>query len=720
MSYNTPGPIGQYEKETLAWVQLKGQEGMSLLRKEKAYSEAQKSMDYMDGDQLPLRSKSISGITDNRVRKIVLETVSALTDVRPIWNYETYNYDHKDQAIILNKLARGWWKNSRADRKLQSALTYSCVGGSGYLQLSWNPDLAGGGDFELTPYDPRDVIPIDPVFSDSIQDWRGVILRQRVSIESLKSQYPAKAAYFDSTDPGWFGMETLSKSGKFNTAVTTVWSTLTGKGSDGGNARRPPGTMDLMRVFIKDDSIHTGDGPRLMGDPDSNWQYTVYPVGADGPDGKPVTKEQAKLYPRGRLIVCTTGCVLYDGPNPNWHGMFPVIRFTLDPLPWSILGASMVSDLIPMQNALNEALRGAEDGIGQWVRRGIIADRNSISKHNLESLDTRKAGLRALLNPTAGEGFKIIDGPTFPTWYMEIIQFFKNEMDENSGVRGLTQLAQLNQMPAADTLDKFMDALSPLLKLRARSIEVSLGEIAEMLKVGFFQYYDAKRRIQILGKDGLSLEDFDYDPGQLVPHHLPGGSRMERASLHHRNFSFSVAPNTFLNISHTMQKMLMLQLFRVPGGAIDIYSLWESMDIPNIGPIPAENIPDRMIAARKLGLQPGPTPEVVKTQEHMTLLQAKAAEMQIMMQMQQMQMQQQQMGQQAALQASMGGGQLGAPPGMGGDGGPPPGGPLKSLGAGGGPPGGTPGRPPSGQEPPQMLVRNGPEGPRSIVSESGR
>lgn len=691
----------EYEKQLLGWVKQRGNEGLEVLKRERGYVDMGKSIEWINGDQVPLRTKAISKIVDNRLRKIVLETVSAMTDVRPIWNYETHVDNLKKQSEIYNSLARNWWRNGHIDRKLQAILTFACAGGTGYGCLTWNPTAPGGGDFELIPYDPRNVIPIGAVYSDSVQDWEGVILRQRISMEEGRRRFPSKAYAINKSTNNWLGPPTRY-GGKMLDLVTSVWGVIKGN-AGGGTHDQLPTTFDLLTIYFKDDTKNTGNAPRRMGDPDSNFSYVVYPIGSLNPiTGKKVTSDEAMLYPRGRLVICTPDAILSDGPNPNWHGFFPVIKFTLDPLPWLLLGSSLVQDLMPLQNALNEALRGCEDGIGQWVRRGVVADRSAISPAELKAIDTRKSGMQALINSTAGEGFKVVDGPQLPEWYMAMIQLLIQQMDENSGVRGLQQLSQLNQMPAADTIEKFMDALSPMLRMRGRSLEVALAEVAEMLKVGFLQYYNAGRRVEILGKDGLTWEDFDYDPGHMVPDQVAGAdpqSRESRAVTHARNFSFTVAPNSFLNVSHATQKMLILQLFRDNG--VDIYSLWEALDLPNIGPIPAENIPDRMIAARKRGLQMGPTPEMVQVQEAAAIAQAQAAISQI----------------QAAI-ASGGmplNGPAGQPTGPQAGGGPPP------QAGGQPPPGQLPsrvGRPPSGQQVPQMVMKDG--GQRAVISESGR
>jgi hypothetical protein len=149
---------------------------------------------------------------------------------------------------------------------------------------------------------------------------------------------------------------------------------------------------------------------------------------------------------------------------------------------------------------------------------------------------------------------------------------------------------------------------------------------------------------------------------------------------HHKLFSFQVAQNSWLNVSHSQQKMFMLQLLRA--NLMDPWTIWDQFDVPDIGPIPAETVPERIVKARKMGLQQGPTPELVQAQLAMQLAQIQAQLAQIQ---------------------------------QGGAGGPGPGGPP-SPGKAQAPPGRPVGRPPSGAVPPHFETKDG--GTRPVVSES--
>jgi hypothetical protein len=669
----------------LTWLRLKYGEGLTQLKREPAWGQIDKAIKYVEGKHPNPKASALSSTVDNRLRKVALETVATMTDVRPIWNYETYVQVYKKQGDTLNKLARAWWRNTQADRRLASILMYACVGGSGYGMLTWNKELNNGqGDLELIPFDPRDVIPIDPTFSENIQDWRGLILRQRLPIDTVKKMFPSKAGLITGETPSW-GPSTKELSGKLEEVTgSPLWDMVEGISRSIG----APKGIDLMRAYFKDDSKNLTDKPMTMGEGD--WSYVVPPMGSVDPSGNPVTAEMARLYPRGRLVIFTTEAILKDIPNPHWHGYFPVIRFTLDYLPWLLLGTSIIGDLIPLQDALNEAIRGAEDGLTQWVRRGVAADKRAMPKSALDAFDPRVAGQKIHYNPAAGEPFKIIDGPAPQVFaiYEKLIEFYKAEIDDVSGMRGVAQLSQLGQMPSADTMERYMEALSPVLRLRSRSMEVSLSQLADMLKVGFYQWYSASRRIELLGMDGITREDFDFDPTSMVPDGT--GTRQERAMEHHKMFSFQVAPNSWLNVSHTTQKMFMLQLLRA--NLMDPWTIWNQFDVPDSGPTPAETVPERIIKARELGLMQGPTPEIVQAQIQAQLLQLQAQQIQIQGMLSQM--------------------AAGVPPA--GPSGPGGGGPPQPPGAAGPP--SPEGRPPSGQVAPHFETRDG--GTRPVVSES--
>src|SRR3972149_11144820 len=101
---------GDYERRLLSWCQEALQEGEAVLKGDRSYSRIQDSIDYVMGDyNRDLRPSSLSSISENRWGKVHEDLKSALTDIRPFWEYRTFNDKFKRQAAMLGKLSVSLW-----------------------------------------------------------------------------------------------------------------------------------------------------------------------------------------------------------------------------------------------------------------------------------------------------------------------------------------------------------------------------------------------------------------------------------------------------------------------------------------------------------------------------------------------------------------------------------------------------------------------------------
>jgi hypothetical protein len=616
-----------YEKELLKWVEERILEGEAILKTDPAYDEIDKAISYIMGDQLdPRRPDGLASVVDNRLKNILLQTVAALTDIHPIFGIKSDNPNFQPQADLLNNLSRAWWTGTFADLALADVIRFSAGIGTGYCEVQWDASASGGaGDIKLIPRDPRDIIPIKPTIGGSVQDWEGVMIRTSMSLEALKARYPEKAALFTpDTNPGSSTNRTWKKLkagvSKFvSPAVERLFNT------QAQNTVPKMASTDLYYIYYKDRRLHNGTNPITMGDPETTWSYEVFPIGYEKKTGitnefgieetEPATREDARLYPGCRLIICTKTVLCYDGPSPYWHGKFPVCRLMMDPWPWSLLGQGMCRDLLPLQDALNELLNGVLDYVRKALRPGVIADKKVIPESLWQRMDTRRSGLKLKANMASamGKGLELTKSDPLPSYVFDFLKFTVGELDYLSGVANLTALTQLNQAPGADSIEKMLEALTPILRLRGRLMEAFLREVGEMVIGDFFQFYTLPRRLAILGDNGVDLADFDFDPGKLVPsmqdedpNYDPAYSwkvpRSERAKKHLRHFAFQITPNSLLAISQLSRKLLYLQLFRA--GMMDPWTLFEVLEIPNGGqpPMEATTITDRLMLANEMGL----------------------------------------------------------------------------------------------------------------------
>lgn len=626
LASNLPAPDETYESGILNWLEQRVLEGEGILQDEPAYGEIDKCISYIMGDQADnARPRELSNCPDNRLKSILNQTVAALTDIHPLFGFKTYNPEFKDQENILVKLSQAWWVNTFADLKIADVIKFAAGVGTGYCEVAWDASLNGGsGDITLRPLDPRDVLPIQPVMNGSVQEWAGVIVRAAKTPDELKTRFPDKAARIVADNAPTLMARTWSRARRILSTVISPSAVdmANGQGKGRGAPRRVP-TCDVYTIYIKDRRLYMGSGVKVMGDPSTTWSYDVYPVGEQIPNGmnmdgsskfRKATIQDAQLYPRGRMIIATKTCVLYDGPNPYWHGMFPITKLSLDPWPWSLLGLGLVHDIIPLQDALNETLNGILDHVRKLLRPAVVADKKAVADSIWQRIDTRLPGMRLKTNPTAGKGVEFVSPEPLPTYTFEVLKFLTEEMDYQAGTANLQALTQLDQIPGEDTIEKMQEALSPVLRLKGRLLEYFLREMGEMVKANFFQFYNLPRRVAMLGEAGVAFNDFDFDPGTLIPSLTesdPGytweldktHSRATRAQWFHKNFTFSITPNSLLAISQISRKLMYMQLRQME--LVDRWTLYDVLEVPNGGMPPngEETITDRLMAEQQLMMQ---------------------------------------------------------------------------------------------------------------------
>ena len=619
-----PLPDEKYEKSMLNWIANARSEGERLLQAEPMYGEIEKAISYIMGDQIGGgRPSTLSNTYNNRTKHIVMQQVAALTDIHPLFGFKTQNDRFQPQAEVLNKLVSAWWTNTQADLQLSNVLRYAIGPGTGYCEVHWDSSAAGGvGEIVLIPRDPRDVIPIHPTLDGDVQSWEGVIIRTAKTVNELKTRFPSKAHRITAARSGAVPDRTWGGSKVAQKLMSPAAEHL---GSTPRNMPAAVPTTNLYYIYIKDRRLHRGSTPITIGDMNTSWSYEVQPAGSKKPDGSRYDDDEYKLYPRGRLIIATDDAILFDGPNPFWHGMFPIARLRLDPWPWGLLGLGITRDLMPLQDALNETSNGILDMVRKALRPGLKGDARAMPESMWNRIDTRIPGTKVRHNPVLGN-IEFEPPPNIPSYVFEFLKMMVSEMDYHGGVANLQALTQLKQAPGADSIEQMMEALSPTLRMKGRLLEVFLRDVGEMVKANFFQFYTMQRRISMLGEQGIDMEDFQFDPGSLVPAYSREADgdaynseydmtipRSKRAQRHQRQFTFQITPNSLLAISQISRKMMYLRLHRE--GLMDPWTLYEVLEIPNGGSPPSgtKEIPKRLQEAMAMGIgqeipTPGPQP----------------------------------------------------------------------------------------------------------------
>ncbi len=600
---------------TISWLTEAVAEAEAFLAVQPGFDQISSSIDaIMSTDESPNSNglkEVLSTTRTNRIAKIAEDIAALMTDTKPFWDYSVSNRRFEQHAQIYGKLSTFWYQRRNIDLRLADAIKYYIVGGSGFLHLFWNPDIE---DIDAIAEDPRNVLPLRPLGYESCESCLGIIVKRKVPINYIRDKYHIDVqADSDGSAITWLSK---MRDGAAD-VISPIWTFRKTSKKDVELPRIP--TVTLYTCYLKDErrnnrrdmgTLYTGKpiqmGTWEDGKPMDNWSYEV----ALG----------EKLYPNRRMIVWVGTHKLYDGPSYYWHAHFPILKLTLNPYPWSWLGKAPVWDLLRLQTSLNRLLRVVDDHAAQVAQPGSIHDKNSVSRAEFSSFDTRRAGYKIYQNPLAGKGIQIITPPPLDAAIWEHIKWIQDEMKELGGVADISGLMSLKQVPSNDSVESIIHSMTPAIRFRSRILEAFTRELAMQLAYNFSQFYTLPMRVVELGPGGVTQDDFDFDPGSMLPDFVhdkdydSGGAispealqrgpmpRFDRAKEFLRRFVFKIAPGSWLNSAQVEQKMIYLQLTRA--GWMDIFTLWEVLGIPNIGVLPdnVRTIPERLLYQQQLGL----------------------------------------------------------------------------------------------------------------------
>lgn len=683
--YLAPGPFSGNctEKELSGWAREVIQAGESYLKLQPAYQYIDEGVRLVNGDLYNLGSDALSDAKTTMTVRNAKEIIAAQTNIRIVPSFKTEIGEFEHQKTLLNKSYMAWQSMTFADRKLRRVWQYAVAAGTGYAGIRWDPDYwrLGRGDLVIDAYGPTSVLPIGIPHSHEIKKAYAVILKVQTPYHEAIRAHPL---YADKIKPTGDEKRTgvISEAVRLASAVLRRFS----PGAVQEQEPAPWGTVDVYYIYINDDAINETGKPMLMGKPGTTWEYTIPSMGdriVTGKNGegrdifRDAEPEDCRMYPTMRLLKVISGtCVnpdAQDQVNPYWSGL-PLVQFRADDWPWSFLGFPITRDGNCLEKGNIGLLRGIFDSMNARLSPTRVFDRNTMSEALASAVDPRipnqVLGLDLTYGPEQLKPMLPADYFNVPTHFIDFLKQNEERIGKQMGVADAQALARARQLPSSDSVEKILEAMGPLIKDQSRSMESAIKDLGMIWKDDFFQWYTLKRRMQLFGDDGKVKEDFEFQPGSLVPSEgipgqRPGMSRHELARLFAAIISFEVDPYSLHEINSMSRKLLRLQLMRV-GFPQSWWTIADVFDIKNFGAKP--KIKD---------------PETGEEREAETELELWMFQKEVEIRFQ------------AALQKEAqeaGGGQ-----------------------PGGGPPGQGPGRPPTAQNPPQLEVK---AGGRGVVRES--
>jgi hypothetical protein len=591
----------RYESRLLDYRDAALQQGLSELRDNCEYEEISSYIDLIEGrhwngSNLPSwRPK----FTDNRIARARIETLSYLTDIQPAIDITTYVEQYRKAADVIKGVIQTEWDTRRMDQALEEVIDHALFG-TGY----WKIACSYPGEFNIISCGMDTVIPIQQ--GKDLQDSTAILYRAFKPPHFYKQRWRERAEGIErEADPvGLIGIQSNQYTKPWNINEYS-WNSMSPSmryhkvrqsprsGVEDQQAEFP--LIQLQEFWIED--WHTNETGRevIVKDPyrslDShNYWYRVKPG--------------ERLYPRKRLLVFGGDRVMYDGPSPYWHGLFPFAKLRLNPVVWSSGGLAAYRDMKPLNASINHVGCGVESVVDKAIKPISVTKDGAVNATTWEKFFTDRPGAKLKLTPMANPttDVRFIDPPVLPSYVGAYQQYLIQTFRETSGSLDLTQMAKKKQLPGGDTIQQFKDSLSTPRRREIRNIDGFLEDAGRIAVPCVAQFWSRDQRYRILGEKGLTEHDFDYKPGTMY-------SWAGQPEEFHRNFSIKITPGSTHPGSHDREKAMAVSLYTI--GAISLRELHRRLEIGN-----SEKIMHEIGEEHQMGLGPQKKPRMSRGQRN--------------------------------------------------------------------------------------------------------
>lgn len=523
------------------------------------------------------RPRYRSQFFDNRLAEARLTNLCALTDIRPSMEVssQTDIPQYAKQADILQKTIHSIWDMEDLDLATEAVVDHAMLT-TGYWKIGATMATENmPARMLVMPAGIDMVLPIQP--GHDIQNSSAVLYRVFKPLHRVKQAYGASAEGIEREITGSFlqfigGSYPDSLIPDYTASPMNPSTRMMPAGRAGismASEAGPFAAVEVEEYWIDDPTINDSPNEVQIKDPrlslaQHNYHYRV-------PKGE-------RLFPRKRLMVWAGSQILYDGPSPYWHGLYPFAQLMLRPAVWRMGGISAYRNLTPLQLAMNEVGAGTLDLCKRAVDPQMVFSEGALDDTSYRNFYPDRPGGTLKMAPTAqwGVNAKYVDPAPLPAYVGGFIDRVSQAFDRQSGTIDTAGMMRKGQVPGGDSVEQFRDSAGTIVRLDSRHIEPFMRAAGTQFVSNIFQFWSRSQRMSMLGKDGITWEDFDFDPGTMVPWYAPKED-------HWRRFPVRIAAGSMHGGKRDRDKQVAISLFRM--GAIDRQTLLEILDFPNVDQI---------------------------------------------------------------------------------------------------------------------------------------
>jgi hypothetical protein len=495
------------------------QEGVARQKTTPELKAIDESIEYLAGNQwrekLPnYRPKPIS----NEVLSNFWETIGLLTDTRPIFHITEIGLPgtYSKTAKVLNAMVKGWARRDKFNETLAFWTMFGMFTTSPVV-VYWNRFARGtsgdasDADISMKHISPKALMRLGPTRPHDLEEDEMVIYRHRETLHWIKRAYPNMGKHVrPQEDLSTYPVEPQVPPNvmpQLFEQLNAGWKRIMG-GSEQSSIKSKYPEAEVVEYWMNDDSENeTGKtiwiGPGDGGQNSAPWGYWVKPG--------------QKVYPRGRIVVRANKVTLYDEPNPYYHRKRPFVLMGLHSVPWQQYAMNVMKPWMDTNDVMNQIMAGLLLATKRALAPALMAPKSAIHPDALKAIDANRPNLKISFNSNAITGPTWQQPPNIGNYPLPVLEMLRRSMKENSGTDAVNQALGKKQVPGGDTLEKIQFSKTTPIRFKAGNVETGVNEVGELWTGTALQFYDAARRSEVMGVDGLTREDMDDRPGSLIP-----------------------------------------------------------------------------------------------------------------------------------------------------------------------------------------------------------
>lgn len=572
---NDNGDIISNDSKLLDYLHHSVESSKTFLRSNRAWRIAEINRELLLGGD-----KNIEGLSSKiklairKLRRQGREIVGNAANIKPNFSIRTAKSDTSgnDKAATYEELKDFWWRDREVDGTFKESAT-EAANSIGYVFL-WPEYDCITGQVEIQAYakNYKEVFPYQMGPDNNLDKAYSVTIWSEMPIAEFREKFPAYANSVDAsrTAPSYLGKAFQAVKNKVKGLRGILDRGLDRSTNKVVNPSFP--MVDVFYTFTRDESLNRSNktvrmGTLLQGELAGHDSYEVpaYDVTIGN-------EKDAKLFPFRRLTIWTANQILSDGP-PKWITFnLPVADLRFERVPKEFLGMPILNDGRTLEETLNEMINSIYERIYSKAKFPIGFDealppqvKNAIRKGGIKALVGKglEMNLRTAIAPIKAlfdKGLFDIDGNEF-----QVITSLMELLDYIVGTNDFSNLQRKNQVPAADTLEAFVQSMGVLSVDHEREMSRGVAKLGRIWLQFAPQVYTLKRRITVVGANAVDVKDMDYDPENLVPKLDPkaeGKPYWKRLKEHLQKYNLVSIPGSMQERQSVTNKLTLLQMLK--------------------------------------------------------------------------------------------------------------------------------------------------------------